>query len=125
MKYSVVLLISLLSSFALAKEQTVPVNQEALKTIGDKLANYEQCQVLAESEGDAVMAYYYQDIKQTTLAENTAYSEAELAYINSEYKKGALLLSHLNSAGLFQLCLNRFDPVSRQYYEAKLKAIKD
>ncbi|MDN2663905.1 hypothetical protein [Psychromonas sp. 14N.309.X.WAT.B.A12] len=125
MKYSIVLLFSLFSFFALAKEQPVLPNQETLKSIGDALANYEKCQGLAESEGDSVMAYYYQDIKQTTLAENTAYSEAELAYINSEYEKGTLLLSYINSAGLYQLCLNRFDSVSRQYYKAKLNSTKD
>jgi len=124
MKYSIVLLISLFSFFASAKEQSVLPNQEALKAIGDTLANYDKCLELAESEGDSVMAYYYQDIKQTTLTENSAYNDVERAYINSEYEKGTLLLSKINSAGLYQLCLHRFDSVSRQYYEAKLNSSK-
>lgn len=124
-KLPTILLLSLFSCFALSNEQAVLPDQDVLKTIGDSLANYDKCQRLAENQGDSVMAYYYQDIKQTTLTENTTYNESERAYIDSEYKKGILLLSQINSAGLYQLCLNRFDAVSRQYYEAKLKSAEE
>lgn len=98
-----------------------------LKTIAHAQANYVRCKSLAKKFDDQVMVYYYDQMLQSSKAENEAnsqiYNVLQLQTIENEYEKALLILNKVNSASLHQLCLNRFDPVSRQHFQAKLEKL--
>ncbi|WP_025562763.1 hypothetical protein [Psychromonas sp. SP041] len=99
-------------------------NNIELKAKGNALANYDVCKSLATQSGDKVMAYYYDEMHRLTITETTLGSQADkqlqVEIIESEYDKALSILKKVNSAGFYQLCLNRFDSVSRQYYTTRL-----
>ena len=99
-------------------------NDIELKTKGNTLANYDACKSLATHAGDKVMAYYYDEMHRLTITDTTlggkVDKQLQVEIIEDEYDKALSILKKINSAGLYQLCLNRFDSVSRQYYTTKL-----
>lgn len=90
-----------------------------LKTTAYALANYALCQDLAMQLDDAAMTYYYADMLKDGLAESQKKTKSEQQKIQDERVKATLVLSKINSASMSQLCQNRFDPVSRLYYQKK------
>ncbi|MEL0660838.1 hypothetical protein V6255_17020 [Psychromonas arctica] len=105
-----------------AETSDVVKNNIELKALGNTLANYDMCKSLAIQSGDKVMAYYYDEIHQLAMTETKLGSEVDkqVKIIKDGYDKASSVLNRINSAGLYQLCLNRFDSVSRQYYTTKL-----
>lgn len=103
-------------------------NNIDLKMIGHTQANYEMCKSLAKQFDDQVMVYYYDQMLKMNKSEhqvNSArYDQTQLEVIKNEYKKAFLILNKVNSASLHQLCLNRFDPVSRQHFQSQLEKLK-
>lgn len=102
-------------------------NNIDLKMIGYTQAHYEMCKSLAKKFDDQVMVYYYGEMLKMNKSEHQVnsvrYDEVQLEVIKSEYRKAFLILNKVNSASLHQLCLNRFDPVSRQHFQSKLEKL--
>jgi len=125
-KYLTLFILFCLCSSTYAEVVVDIKNDIELKTKGSTLANYDACKSLATQSGDKVMAYYYDEMHRLTMAETTLESkvdkQVQVEIIEDEYDKALSILKKINSAGLYQLCLNRFDSVSRQYYTTKLAA---
>ena len=121
-KYLIVITLSCLCASTYAETSDVVKKNIELKALGNTLANYDMCKSLATQSGDKVMAYYYDEIHRLAMTETKLGSEVDkqVKIIEDEYDKASSILNKINSAGLYQLCLNRFDSVSRQYYTTKL-----
>jgi hydroxyethylthiazole kinase-like sugar kinase family protein len=88
---------------------------------GNALANYQVCETLSTHFNDPVMAYYYQDMKELSRVDNKrAFTLNDIDKIEEEYMSAFSILNKLNKPSLFQLCLSRFDTVSRQHYKTRL-----
>ena len=126
LKYLIVITLSCLCVSTYAENSDVVKKNIELKALGNTLANYDMCKSLATQSGDKVMAYYYDEMHRLAMTETKLGSEVDkqlqVEIIEDEYYKAFSILKKINSAGLYQLCLNRFDSVSRQYYTTKLSA---
>lgn len=107
----------LLSVDVIAKESS---SDTELRTQGYTLANYEVCHLLAKQNNDPVMRFYYAEMHELSQLEYQGYTEDKLQAIEKERTKALSLLRKVSSTSMFQLCSNRFDPVSRQHYQIKL-----
>ena len=123
LRYLIVITLSCLCVFTYAETPDVVKNNTELKALGNTLANYDKCKSLATQSGDKVMAYYYDEMHRLAMTEAKLESEVDKQahIIKGEYDKASSILNRINSTGLYQLCLNRFDSVSRQYYTSKLE----
>lgn len=119
MMYKLLFLIILLWQPAFLNAQSV-VNEQKLNEVGRALANYQVCESLAKQFNDPVMAFYYAQMTLLSEQESSMLEASQLQSIK-DHKHNALSVLHkLNKASLFQLCLQRFDDVSRQHYQKLL-----
>jgi len=117
--YKLLFLIILLWQPAFLNAQSV-VNEQKLNEVGRALANYQVCESLAKQFNDPVMAFYYAQMTLLSEQESSMLEASQLQSIK-DHKHNALSVLHkLNKASLFQLCLQRFDDVSRQHYQKLL-----
>lgn len=116
-KYLIVLILLFQSNYAYAG------SKENIKTAGDTLANYQVCETLSTQFNDPVMAYYYHDMKEMSRIDNEkSFNVSDVSEIEDEYANAFSILNKLNQSSLFQLCLSRFDAVSRQHYKTRLNS---
>lgn len=120
-KYFSIFFIILYSSFLSAAE----LSDKALNQTAYALANYQMCKSLADEKQDDVMSLYYRDMLNDGFVESEKYGVSEREYIKHERDKAILTLNKINRTSMIQLCQNRFDIASRQYYETKLNASKN
>lgn len=93
---------------------------ESIKMAGHTLSNYQACETLSQLFYDPVMAYYYHDMQHISRIENEKmFSLIEVKTIEDEYISALSILNKLNQTSLYELCLSRFDAVSRQHYKTQ------
>jgi hypothetical protein len=106
------------SGFAIA----APAANEDLQLSGRALANYQVCTQMAEDMGDNVMHSYYAEMFADGSAELNGYSPKQQQIAINEFNRSVQKLGKINKQAMGQLCLSRFDTLSRKMQEKKLSA---
>ena len=97
-------------------------SDESLQVYGRALANYQVCAQIAAELGDKTMHSYYSEMFNDSSAEINAYPKSLSAIIFNEFHRSADKLAQIDKQSMGQLCLSRFDLLSRKMQEKKLAA---
>lgn len=95
-------------------------SDEELKTVGRALANYQVCSDISSDMGDSVMLSYYSEMYNDSLRESETYQKTQSDIVFNEQRSSTVKLAKLDRKNLGELCLSRFDLLSRKMQENKL-----
>ncbi|MFT7053087.1 MAG: hypothetical protein ACJAU1_000639 [Psychromonas sp.] len=98
-----------------------PLSDQDLKITGRALANYQLCADVAKNGKDPAMFNYYSDMYNDSLRAGRLLYIGQVQVIFSEQKKTAIKLAQMNRGSIEQLCISRFDDLSRKMQEQKIK----
>lgn len=98
------------------------LSDQNLKTDGRALANYQVCAQIADLIGDKAMHSYYAEMFNDSWAVINTYSKNQSYIVIQEFDLTLDKLGKINKQNMEQLCLSRFDPLSRKVLEKKLSA---
>lgn len=95
-------------------------SDEELKIAGRALANYQVCSEISSEMGDSVMLSYYSEMYSDSLRESKNHPKIQSDIVFNEQQSSTIKLAKLDRKNLGELCLSRFDPLSRKMQENKL-----
>lgn len=98
------------------------LSDQQLKITGRALANYQLCADVAKTRQDQAMFNYYRDMYKDSLRAGKLFQIWEVHIIFDEQQKAAMKLAQLDKEAIAQLCLSRFDALSRKMQEQKIRA---
>ncbi len=84
--------------------------------LGRSLANYQACSKVAVSINDEVMVNYYQRMFNDATISMLSINNEEGRLLYSVWDKSEKVLSHIGKQGLQEICLSRFDNLSRSLF---------
>lgn len=96
------------------------LSDEEVKLLGRSLANYQICGDISVEMGDPVMLSYYRDMYNDGLLKRNTYPKNKLEMVIAEQQNSATKLARIDRKSLEELCLSRFDLLSRKIQENKL-----
>ena len=97
-----------------------PLSDQQLKLTGRALANYQLCTGVAKNRSDSAMFHYYNDMYNDSLRAGKLLYIGGVQVIFTEQQKSAIKLAQIDKDSLTQLCLSRFDALSRKMQEQKM-----
>jgi hypothetical protein len=97
-----------------------PLTDNSLKVAGRALANYQVCEQLAADINDKAMVSYYSQMFADSSAKINRFTEKQSEFVIQEFKRSVNKLLKINTRVMTQLCLRRFDPLTRKMQEKKL-----
>lgn len=97
-----------------------PLSDQQLKLTGRALANYQLCTGVAKNRNDPAMLHYYNDMYNDNLRAGKLLYIGGVQVIFAEQQKTANKLAQINKGSIEQLCISRFDDLSRKMQEQKL-----
>ncbi len=95
-------------------------SDEQLKITGRALANYQFCKNAAQKSHDPAMFNYYNEMYFDSLQAGRVLPIRQVQIIFDEQKKTAVKLVAIDERSLTELCIRRFDALSRKMQEQKL-----
>jgi hypothetical protein len=114
-----ILILTVFLFFSLAVDAQ-PLNDQQLKITGRALANYQLCADVAKTAQDQAMFNYYRDMYNDSLSAGKLLHIWQVQIIFNEQQKTANQLAQIDKEDMTQLCLSRFDALSRKMQEQKI-----
>jgi len=96
------------------------LSDEEVKILGRSLANYQICAAISVEMGDPVMLSYYSDMYNDGLLKRNTYPKNKLEMVIAEQQSSATKLAGIDRKSLGELCLSRFELLSRKMQKNKL-----
>ena len=97
-----------------------PLSDENLKVYGRALANYQVCARIAADLDDKTMLSYYSEMFNDSSVEINTYPKYLSKIVIKEFNRSVDKLSKIDEQSMGQLCLSRFDSLSRKMQKKKL-----
>ena len=97
------------------------VTDEQLKTSGRALANYQLCSNVADKRNDQAMFNYYSEMYSDSLQASKMFYIWQVQVIIDLQQETAMKLAAINKNSFAQLCISRFDDLSRKMQEQKIR----
>ena len=106
--------------FAYSLAQAEQSRDEQLKMTGRALANYQLCANIAQQRKDPAMFNYYSEMYFDTIQAGKMLPIWQVQIIFDVQQKTAIKLITIDKSSLAQLCISRFDALSRKMQEKKI-----
>ena len=99
------------------------ISAQQLKITGRALANYQLCTNVAERRHDQAMFNYYTEMYFDSLQAGKMLTIWQVQVIFDEQQTTASKLAEIDKEDITQLCISRFDRLSRRIQEQKIPKI--